>query len=260
MEYHPPSGTAADRGLGDEELLTLVRSGDPDAFALLYSRHVQAVLRYARKCSRQHAEDLCAEAFTATLRAIRSGHGPCGSLRPYLAAAIRNTAAAWSRRDLTVSSFGELVDLPDGANHADPVLSRVERELVVQAFNSLPERWRSILTHTVIDAQSAGSAARVFRIDPSAASSLAYRAREGLRQAYLQAHIARVVSPDCQPYAERLAAFVRRRLGARRAADQRRHLAACADCSRLLEVLLEIERCLVSHARRPGFKSRPTRL
>ncbi len=256
MEYIP-SGTAVDRGLGDEELLTLVRSGDPDAFALLYRRHVQAVLGYARKCSRRYAEDLCAEAFTSTLRAIRNGYGPCGPLRPYLAASIRHTAAAWSRRELAVSPVGDLADLPDAAIETDPVLSRVERDLVVRAFNSLPERWRSILTYTVIDARSAGSAAKAFRIEPQAACSLAYRAREGLRQAYLQAHIERVAAPDCQPYAERLAAFVRQRLGTRRAADQRRHLVDCAACSRLLEVLLEIEQCLTPRAQRPGSKPRP---
>jgi RNA polymerase sigma factor (sigma-70 family) len=251
-----PSGNAVDRGPGDEELLAMVRSGDPDAFAVLYSRHVQAVLRYARKCSRRHAEDLCAEAFTATLRAIRSGGGPSGSLRPYLAAAIRHTAAVWSRQDWTVSPVGELADLPEAASEADPLLSLAERALVVQAFNSLPERWREILKHTVIDARSAISAAKLLRIDPPAARSLAYRAREGLRKAYLQAHVAYVSSAACKPFAANLGAFARQRLGSRRAANLRRHLAMCRDCSRLFDLLREIEQCLSCGCRRPRPKTR----
>lgn len=253
-----PSRNAADAGPGDEELLELVRSGDPDAFALLYSRHVSAVLRYARKCSRRHAEDLCAEAFAATLRAIRSGGGPRGSLRPYLAAAIRHRAVVWSRQDRAVSPVGELADLPDAASEADPLLCRVERALVVQAFNSLPERWRGILKHTVIDARSTASAARVLRIDPPAARSLAYRAREGLRQAYLQSHIVHVASAACQPFAAQLGAFVRGWLGPQRAKNLRRHLAACADCARLLDALREIEQCLSRGGRRPALDSRRT--
>lgn len=253
-----PSGKAADRGPGDEELLAMVRSGDPDAFALLYSRHVGAVLHYARKCSRRHAEDLCAEAFTATLRAIRSGGGPKLSLRPYLAATIRHTAATWSRQDLAVSPIGELADLPEAASEADPLLSQVERALVVQAFNSLPERWRTVLKHTVIDARSTIFAAKTLGIDPPAARSLAYRAREGLRQAYLQSHIASVASTACRPFAANLGAFVRRRLGPRHTAGLRRHLSACQDCLRLCEVLREIEQCLSCGGRRSRLKSRRT--
>lgn len=250
-----PSGKAADRGPGDEELLAMVRSGDPDAFALLYSRHVSAVMHYARKCSRRHAEDLCAEAFTATLRAIRSGRGPHGPLRPYLAATIRHTAAVWSRQDWTVSPIGELTDLPEAASEADPLLSLMERALVVQAFNSLPERWRAILKHTVIDGGSTASAASVLRIGPPAARSLAYRAREGLRQAYLQSHVAYVASTDCRPFAAHLGVFVRRRLSPQRAANLRRHLAVCPNCSRLVELLREMEQCLSRGGRRPGSKS-----
>lgn len=244
-----PSGTGRRRDLGDEELVALVRSGDQEAFALLYSRHVQTVLRLARRCSRRDAEDLCAEAFASTLWAIKNGDGPHGPIRPYLSAIVRHAAAAWSRREFVMIPVGELADLPDTATAADPVLRDVDRVLVLQAFNSLPGRWRDVLWHTVIDARSPGAAADTFQLDRSAVCSLAYRAREGLRLAYLQAHVTRVSSKACQPFAERLAAFARGRLGPRYDAAERVHLAVCGDCSRALETLREIDRALTSRSR-----------
>jgi RNA polymerase sigma factor (sigma-70 family) len=244
-----PSGSCAGPDLDDDELVAQVRSGDRNAFALLYRRHVQAALRLARRCSRRDAEDLCAEAFTAVLRAIENGHGPRGPLKPYLSAVIRNTAATWSLRDRPLLFVGGLADLPDDAGEADALLSDMDRVLVSQAFKSLPERWRGILRETVINARSTNSVAAELRINPAATRSLAYRAREGLRDAYLQAHIARVAAPTCQPFAEQLAAFARGRLSSRRAAAQRAHLAACGDCPRALAALCEIDSRLTSRPR-----------
>jgi RNA polymerase sigma factor (sigma-70 family) len=248
-DVNVPSGSCVSRELEDDELVAHVRRGDRDAFAQLYSRHVQTALRLARLCSRRDAEDLCAEAFTVTLRAIRNGHGPQGPLKSYLSTVIRNTAATWSQRDRTLLFVGGLADLPDTASEADPALTDLDRALVVQAFTSLPERWRGVLRETVIYARSPDSVATTLRISTSATCSLAYRAREGLRQAYLQAHVARVASPACRPFAEQLAAFARGKLSPRRAAAERAHLAVCGDCPRALEALREIDRCVTLRPR-----------
>lgn len=243
-EANVPSGSSIGRELEDDELVAYVRSGDQDAFALLYDRHMQTALRLARRCSSRDAEDLCAEAFTVTLRAIKNGHGPHGPLKSYLSTVIRNTAANWSQRDRALLFVGELTDLPDTSTEADFAVSDLDRELVVQAFASLPERWRGVLTETVINSRPPDSVAATLNLSTSATCSLAYRAREGLRQAYLQAHVTRVASPACKPFASRLGAFARGRLSPRRATAERAHLAVCGDCPRALEAVREIERCL----------------
>jgi RNA polymerase sigma factor (sigma-70 family) len=244
-----PSGSCVGPDLDDDSLVAQVRSGDQEAFAQLYRRHLHAALRLARRCSRRDAEDLCAEAFTAVLRAIENGHGPRGPLKPYLSTVIRHTAAAWSLRDRPLLFVGGLTDLPDDASAADAVLSDIDRTLVSQAFKSLPERWRGILRETVINARTTNSVAAELRINAAATRSLAYRAREGLRDAYLQAHVTQIASPACRPFAEQLAAFARGRLSSRHAAAERAHLAACGDCPRALAALRDIDSRLTPRSR-----------
>jgi hypothetical protein len=61
-------------------------------------------------------------------------------------------------------------------------------------------------------------------------AALAHRAREGLRQAYLQMHLSGVVRQDCRPIAEKLGGYVRAGLSARDAAKVAAHLDDCTDC------------------------------
>jgi hypothetical protein len=94
---------------------------------------------------------------------------------------------------------------------------------------SLPERWQSVLWYTEVEGQRPARLAPILGIDAAAVAALAYRAREGLRQAYLQAHVT-MAAESCRPFARHLGEYVRGGLGSRNSAKLKRHLASCEDC------------------------------
>ena len=67
-------------------------------------------------------------------------------------------------------------------------------------------------------------------LTPAAVAALAYRAREGLRQAYLQMHLSGAGRDECRPVAAKLGAYVRGGLAKRDAAAIAAHLDQCAEC------------------------------
>src|SRR5205809_406500 len=117
-------------------------------------------------------------------------------------------------------------------------------DLVAEAFASLPERWQMVLWHTEVEGRPAAEVGPLLALAPNAVAALAYRAREGLRQAYLQAHL-QLPPPDaCRETITKLGAYVRDGLSAR---DRRRvdeHLKGCERCTALLLELQEVSTSL----------------
>ncbi|NUW34617.1 sigma-70 family RNA polymerase sigma factor [Nonomuraea sp. SMC257] len=227
----------------DAALTQRVRAGDSHAAAELYERHHAAVLAFARRLSPDPnaAEDLASEAFTRTLRTVRTGAGgPSGGWRPYLYAVVRNTAVEWARIDQRLILTDEFTaeafaDLPA----AEP---EIADDLVVRAYRSLPPRWQTVLWHTLIEEEDPEQVARILGITPGNVSVLAFRAREGLRKAYLAAHVA-AGSPECRSFADRMAAAVRKP-GGRMPRALRAHLDTCPSCARALVELRDLNSTL----------------
>ena len=71
-------------------------------------------------------------------------------------------------------------------------------------------------------------------------SALAYRAREGLRQAYLQMHLADTAAEECRWTTERLGSHVRGGLSGRDAAKVDQHLDECPRCAAVYLELAEV--------------------
>ncbi|GAA4530332.1 sigma-70 family RNA polymerase sigma factor [Nonomuraea ferruginea] len=224
----------------DAALTKLVRAGDSRAVAELYERHHAAVLAFARRlCQDPHiAEDLASEAFTRTLRTVRGGEaGPSGAWRPYLYAVARNTAAEWARTDQRRVLTPEFRD--DELTVAEP---EPPDDLVTRAYRSLPPRWQTVLWHTVIEDERPEQVAEILGTTPGNVGVLAFRAREGLRKAYLAAHVAGA-SGDCRKYADPLAAAVRKKSG-RLPRALRAHLDSCPSCARAHSRLLDLNATL----------------
>jgi len=76
-----------------------------------------------------------------------------------------------------------------GVPFADPAVADLERTIVARAFASLPERWQAVLWHTEIEGARPADMAPLLGLTANSVAALAYRAREGLRQAYLQMHL-----------------------------------------------------------------------
>src|ERR1700742_4173212 len=201
-------------GPSDAELIDSVRGGDTAAYGSLYERHVGAAYNLARPLTRSGAEadDLVAEAFAKVLDTLRAGRGPDSSFRAYLLTALRHTAYDKTRRDRKI----ELSDDVETAGGA----------LAAQAFARLRERWQAVLWHTEIEGQAPAEVAPILGLTANGVSALAYRAREGLRQAYLQVHLAETTEARCRATAERLGAWTRSGLAKREKAQVEAHLDA----------------------------------
>ncbi|MEU1181812.1 sigma-70 family RNA polymerase sigma factor [Streptomyces sp. NPDC005820] len=240
----------------DTDLIARMRGGDDTAYEELYRRHADAVRRYARTCCRDAhtADDLTAEVFARMLQAVRGGSGPEYAVRAYLLTSVRRVAAGWTRSakreqlvddfalfaaqaglaseasDDTASlgSFGAGLDL--GADVR--ALHEAEQSMAMRAFRSLPERWQAVLWHTEVEDESPSEVAMLFGLDANGTRVLASRAREGLKQAYLQAHVSATLTSDeeCARYADQLGTYARRRLRTRAERGLRKHLEECAKC------------------------------
>ncbi|MEV6212528.1 RICIN domain-containing protein [Kitasatospora sp. NPDC051914] len=249
------SATARQTTLGhlnDAELAALLREGDPlagpavqDVMSEVFARHHGAVLAYARTCCRDAAtaHDLAAEAFARTYRAVTTGGGPQHAWRPYLLTCVRHVAMEWSQeraRTVLSDDFEAWADsLSCGRYTDDAVLAAEEGSLVLQAYRSLPERWQAVLWHAVVEHEPAAATAERLGITASGIGSLVARACEGLREAYLRAHLDHAASDECRHYGTMLAASIRRP-DKRTTRHLERHLQACSNCARAERDLRDI--------------------
>jgi RNA polymerase sigma factor (sigma-70 family) len=240
-EVAPAVAGTAD-GPSDAVLIEAVRGGDIAAYGELYDRHLVAARRVAAAIAADAAErdDLIAEGFTRVLRILRSGEGPDEDFRPYLLTTIRNTMISWRRRDSAVSLVAEVPDVLPGGGSDEPVGSRLHATVAVDAFASLPERWRTVLWRTEIDGDPPARIAEDLGMTPNGVAALAYRAREGLRQAYLDQHVPTARRRACRAISGRLAKWVRDGIGDQKAHRITTHLDHCADCRELAAGLRQL--------------------
>ncbi len=229
--------------LSDAELLDQARNGDEAAFTELYVRHQAAALRLARSYRRLgDPDDLVNGAFERVLGALRRGAGPTESFRAYLFVTLRRLAAEQGERpaDEPLDSVPE--PIRDVAQA--PELAQADREMITKAFESLPDRWQAVLWHTAVEGRKPSQLADVLGVSANAAAAMAYRAREKLRQAYLQAHLLASPAPDHEPFRSQLGAYVRHGLSKRDEAAVMRHLEQCESCRALLAELDDVNRML----------------
>ncbi len=183
----------------DTELIESARSGDTSAFAELWRRHYRSAARVARQfTSSIDADDLVSEAYARIFQRVLAGGGPTGAFRPYLYTTIRNLASSWgaASRDVQVDVIEEFEDerIPD-----DPAAWALDRTLTAKAFRSLPDRWQTVLWYTEVEGMDPHEVAPLMGLTANGVAALSYRAREGLRTAWLQAHISNAgTSTDCQ--------------------------------------------------------------
>ncbi len=179
--------TIAMRERDDEELIGNTRAGDSAAYGELYRRHYQAGRAAAQALThnRSDTDDVTSEAFARVLRASQSGGGPDVSFRPYLVAAVRNVF--YDRARCNRESPSEHMADTVNTSLLDAESDREDGAFASVAFAGLPARWQRVLWHSEVEGRSASEIGSLLGLEPNAVAALAYRAREGLRQAYLRA-------------------------------------------------------------------------
>ena len=230
----------------DADLIAASRASDSDAFATLYERHVIAARTLARQLvhGRAEADDLVAEAFTRILAHLKRGGGPDTAFRAYLLTTVRRAAYDRLRAEGKLVVSGEMETYDPGVPFADPALADLERSMIARAFFSLPGRWQAVLWHTEIEGGRPAEVAALLGLTANGVAALAYRAREGLRQAYLQMHLSGAIRSECRPVASKLGAYVRDGLSRQQAATVAVHLSACGDCRAVYAELADVNKAL----------------
>lgn len=228
--------------VSDEDLIRSSRTGDRSSLDILYSRHHDAGLRYARRlmANRADAEDVAQDAFLRVIAAIGRGNGPEEMFRPYLLRAVRSAAAdRWEEQAREIPTDAADETPVEDASLAS-LLHRNDPELVMKAFQSLPLRWMTVLWHAEVEREPPRRIAPILGIEPGAVSALLLRARKGLREAYLAAYAQAPPRKDCEPTFPYLAATV---LGTSSTRDRRKvkeHTRECEDCAKVLAELADV--------------------
>ncbi|WP_160159329.1 choice-of-anchor C family protein [Streptomyces sp. SLBN-118] len=228
-------------------MIEQARAGDDAAVAVLYERHVASARRFAKYCATAPADvdDIVSEAFTLVLSAIRNGGGPRRCFRAYLLTIVRRTADRAAAQAKRAEATPELEDLTAPIPFEDPVLAGLETSMAARAFAALPERWQTVLWHTEVEGETPAQVAPLLGLSANGAAALAYRAREGLRTAYVQEHLsAAEVERNCQACASKLAAYLRGTVTPRARKRIEKHLAECDRCPLLLAELREVSSSL----------------
>lgn len=226
--------------LTDAQLLERTRAGDVTAYDELYRRHLADARRVARIVTddREEAEEVVAEAFTRVLAKLREGSGPDEVLTPYLRTVIRRLAIDRHRASSREGNAADPAMLEELPTVDDEIPRATDRQLVREAFESLPERWQRVLWHTEIEGRPAATLTPALGSSPNAVAALAYRAREGLRQAFLAVHLAATAPAGCRPFVPKLAAYVREALPQDEDVAVAIHLDTCAHCRERRDELL----------------------
>lgn len=218
---------------GEGQRLDLVRAGDQAAYEELYRDHVDGARHLARiLVGADLAEELVAESFARVLAQLRAGKGPTGNFRSYLHVTIRNGYRDGLRapREAPVSDqpwiFDAVTEPP-----AEEMVEGLDETVAVDALASLPESWQQVLWHVEVEGRKPAEVADLMDMRPRAVSSLAHRAREGLKRAYLEMHAGPVPAREqCRWAHARMSQAARGDLGAKAERRFTEHLDTCADC------------------------------
>ncbi|MEV5963970.1 sigma-70 family RNA polymerase sigma factor [Kribbella sp. NPDC051952] len=233
-------------GPSDAELIARVRNGDLEAYGELFGRHHHAAERMARQLvPANDADDLASDAFAKVLDALRGGGGPDISFRAYLLTTVRRVHVDRIRSGRKVTATDDIAAYErEPETFDDPTVTGFESGAAAKAFASLPERWQAVLWHTEVEGEKPAAVAPLLGLTANGVSALAYRAREGLRQAYLQQHLADVAGDRCRWTTERLGAYVRGGLTKRENRNVREHMDDCAKCTAVYLELVEVNSAL----------------
>jgi RNA polymerase sigma factor (sigma-70 family) len=235
------------REQSDAELISSVRGGDVSAYGDLFARHRDAATRLARQLvNGPDADDLVSEAFAKVLNVLLAGGGPDVAFRAYLLTAVRRLHVDKIRATTRATPTDDLTPYEKVEPATDTVIAGFESGAAAKAFASLPERWQLVLWHLEVEGQKPAEVALLLGMSPNSVSALAYRAREGLRQAYLQTHTADLVDPECRWTHAKLGAYVRKGLSRRDVQKVESHLDGCRRCTAMYLELNEVNSSLAA--------------
>ena len=243
------AATPADMALSeldDNDLVLLTRQGSEEAYAALYIRYVYSARRLARHLGqREESEDVVADSFAQILDLLQRGKGPDRAFRSYLFTTIRHESGRRAKANKRVMPTDDQSQIDSAVPFAAGQLDDFEKTAIRAAYESLPERWRMVLWHLDVEGRKPQELAPLLGLQPNSVSALVYRARSGLREAYLSQHV-KVDSgsqdTQCAGARPKIAGLVRRTLAMRDQEKVHTHIAGCVACMNIYLDLKDINR------------------
>jgi RNA polymerase sigma factor (sigma-70 family) len=217
-------GTPLLRLRSDEQLVSLFRDGNNEAFRVIHDRYRQRLFAYTRQMlpgSRQDAEDALQDVFVRAYGGLQANHREL-ALRAWLYRIAHNRCIDELRRPAPPSpEVMELVRPPD----TDPIATAEQRESLrrlIADVRRLPDQQRSALLMRELGGMTYTEIAKAMEVSVAAVKSLLVRARVGLAQA------AEARDASCERIRADL--IVSHDRGVRPTGIARRHMHDCPGC------------------------------
>jgi RNA polymerase sigma-70 factor (ECF subfamily) len=161
-------------------LVELARTGDKEAFGLLYDHYHGAVYRFLfyRTRSSQLAEDLTSETFFRALRSMNNFRWQGKDFGAWLMTIARNLCtdhfkAGRTRLETATDDMAVHDDATDGPETA--VLASLTNELLMKALTQLPDEQRDCLVMRFLQGMSIAETAQVLERSDGAVKQLQLR-------------------------------------------------------------------------------------
>lgn len=231
----------------DDQLVSLFRAGNDDAFRAIHDRYRSRLLAYACQMlpgSRSDAEDALQDVFVRAYASLRANDREI-ALRPWLYRVAHNRCIDEIRRPGSQSV--ELTEA-SGPSTVDPstvVERRDDLQNLVTDVSRLPEQQRSALLMREINGLAYNDIAEALDVTVPAVKSLLVRARVGLADA------AEARDTGCDDIRLQLADA--RERGVRASGQARRHMRDCGRCRAYKGTLRATDRQLAALAPPVGF-------
>jgi RNA polymerase sigma factor (sigma-70 family) len=214
-----------------------------DEYAALYREHNARLVAYARSLtgSSAVAEDLAAEAHFRVWRRIRAGHA-VENPSAYLTTTVRNLAAGLGRAQREIAR--DVAELPEDPQRAETLAEDPERrasqvDLISRLLKELPERWAKALWYAEVEDLPMEAVGERIGASAGTTAVVLTRARERLRQAFLQSQHGRPANEECEQYWKQMPTIVRATASARRTKSVLDHCEGCDDCRTRMLALTE---------------------
>jgi RNA polymerase sigma-70 factor, ECF subfamily len=180
-----PRRTAPARLRSDDELVALVRAGDPAAFDAIVARYEPQLLPFARQLlggAHHDAEEAVQDAFVRGLAALQRDDARPIALKPWLYAITRNACLDRLRKPVRTVALAPLEPvLRDKRDGPHARLARREQlRMLVGGLQELPARQRAALVMHELEGRSHEEMAAGLGVSVGASKALVSRARSGL--------------------------------------------------------------------------------
>jgi RNA polymerase sigma factor (sigma-70 family) len=211
----------------DEQLVSLFRGGNDDAFRVIHDRYRQRLHAYSRQMlagSAADAEDVVQEIFVRAYGGLRSNDREL-ALRAWLYRIAHNRCIDEVRRPQPIAT--EAIEELTAAPAPDPMARIEQRDALrrlIADVRRLPDQQRSALLMRELGGMPYVDVAQALAVSVPAVKSLLVRARVGLAQA------GEARDTACTLIREDL--IVAHDRGVRTSGLARRHMRDCSDCRR----------------------------